>query len=161
MNHAFRAVTLSTLLALLPHAVPQAAQRSSTSVSELLNGSHTAVVAQVEDVVPQWRENEHGDRIIVSKILLRVEEALKGSPDSAQWIDVPGGTLDGLTLSVSSLPTLKPGERAVFFLERRAPGAPFEPFMRGQGILKLDENNVVRGTSIALAAIRAVAQGAN
>jgi hypothetical protein len=53
----------------------------------------------------------------VSRLQLQVDETLKGVPQPAVWVDMEGGTLDGLTLTVSSLPLIQPGERAVFFLE--------------------------------------------
>ena len=52
-------------------------------------------------------------------------------------LDLEGGTLDGFTLRVSSLPTLVPGERAVFFLDGGNGG--YHAHLKGQGILKLDE----------------------
>jgi hypothetical protein len=63
-------------------------------------------------------------------------------------------------LRVSSLPTLTPGERAVFFLDRMSDGT-FQPHLRGQGILKLDDQNFVKGTSLSLDEIRRVAASAN
>jgi hypothetical protein len=55
---------------------------------------------------------------------------------------------------------LTPGERAVFFLDRMSDGT-FQPHLRGQGILKLDDQNFVKGTSLSLDEIRRVAASAN
>ncbi len=94
--------------------------------------------------------------VIVSEILLEVEETLKGSPDRLVWLDLEGGTLGGITLRVSDLPEIKVGERGVFFLDRGS--ANFAPHLRGQGILKLDPQNIVTGSSLRLDDIRRMAR---
>jgi hypothetical protein len=67
-----------------------------------------------------------------------------------------GGTVDGLSMRVSSLPVLTPGERGVFFLERGKSGE-LRPHLRGHGILKLDAANRVKGSSLTLDDIRRMA----
>ena len=94
----------------------------------------------------------------VSRIQLQVEETLKGAGAETLRLDLDGGTIDGLTLRISGLPLLEPGERAVFFLDGTSSGA-FVPHLRGQGILRLDDQNVIRGTSLHLNDIRAKARG--
>jgi hypothetical protein len=46
------------------------------------------------------------------------------------------------------------GERAVFFLNRNPRSGRYEPHLRGQGILKLDEAENVKGSSLHLSTIR-------
>jgi hypothetical protein len=135
-----------------------AAQRGPASLDDRIIGSERVVVARARTVDARWEENAHGDRLIVSRYLLEVTETLKGVPSEVMWLDVEGGTLGGLTLRVSSLPRLEPGDRAVFFLEARADGV-FGPYLRGQGILRLDDQDMVRGTNLALADIRVRAFG--
>jgi hypothetical protein len=128
------------------------------SLDERIQGSQRVVVASARSVNASWRENTYGDRVIVSHVLLDVEETLKGPATSnAVWMDLEGGTLDGFTLRVSDLPTVEPGERAVFFLDQNEDGTT-SPHLRGQGILKLDGNNVVRGSSLHVEQIRNAAQ---
>ena len=140
---------------------PVLAQGQGAAFVALASGSQAIVVAQVDSVKPLWLENERGDRIIVSRLLLRVEETLKGEAAGLQWMDLPGGTIDGLTLHVSSVPTLSLCDRAVFFLEHRGSQALWSPRQNGQGILLLDENDTVRGTSLRLDDVRAVAGNGN
>lgn len=103
-------------------------------------------------------ENTYGDRLIVSRVLLDVEETLRGSvTGNALWMDLEGGTVDGITLRVSDLPELKAGERAVFFLDQGVNGVA-TPHLRGQGILKLGKDNVVSGSSLRLDDIRSLAR---
>ena len=145
----------ASALLLVTQAAPALAQPPS-SVPDRVRGSQRVVVATVEDVKSAWKTNEHGDQLIVSTVRLRVEEALKGKQEPAVSMEMLGGTVDGITLEVSSLPKMTRGERGVFFLEADAQGA-LVPHKRGQGILKLDEANRVRGTSLDLKQIREMA----
>jgi hypothetical protein len=113
------------------------------------------VVATPKSVNASWHENAFGDRLIVSRYVLQIHETLKGRPAQVVSLDMDGGTLDGFTLRVSSLPILEQGERAVFFLDSR--NGAYQSHLKGQGILKLDDQDVVRGSSLTLAEIRRVA----
>ena len=62
---------------------------------------------------------------------------MKGQPESALWLHIEGGTIGNLTLRVSDMPTLNPGDRAVFFTDPGPSGANV-PHLRGFGISKLD-----------------------
>lgn len=88
-----------------------------------------------------------------------MEEVVKGPAGPATLV-LEGGTVDGITLRVSSLPTLARGERAVFFLETGQDDGQFRPHLRGQGILKLDSSNRVPRSSLTLDEIRRLAQAA-
>ena len=105
----------------------------------------------------RYERNEFGDELIVTYAHLAVEEAIKGSTEDVT-LAVEGGTVDGMTLRVSDLPAVTKGERAVFFLK---PGRRGEhlPHLRGQGILKLDRENRVRGSDLRLEDIRRMARG--
>ena len=123
-------------------------------------GAERIVVASIERVRPQYQKNEFGDELIVSHAELRVSEVLKGPATTSEaiTIEVEGGTVDGITLSVSDLPAVAPGERAVFFLGRDRRGQTV-PHLRGQGILKLDAMDRVAGTSTTLADVRRAVSG--
>ena len=136
-----------------------AAQGPGTPLADRIRGARMVVVAAASTVTPRWQENAFGDRLIVSRVLLRVEETLKGMPQPTLALDLEGGTIDGVTLHVSNYPTLTPGERAVFMLDDEG-GGVYQAHLRGQGILKLDEKNVVRGSSLQLDEIRRVAASA-
>jgi len=127
-------------------------------LAERIQGAEVVVVATPTSVDPSWRENGFGDRLIVSRYLLQVHETLKGRPAQAMSLDLDGGTLDGMTLRVSSSPVLAPGERAVFFLD--GGNGAYHAHLKGQGILKLDDQDVVRGSSLTLGEIRRAAAAA-
>jgi hypothetical protein len=111
------------------------------------------VVATARSITASWRENEHGDRLIVSRVQLEVNETLKGAGKRTVWLDVDGGTLDGYTLRVSGLHMPEVGERAVYLLDR-GDNDVHVPHLRGLGILPLDDSDVVRGSNVHLNEIR-------
>jgi hypothetical protein len=116
-------------------------------------GARKVVVAKAVSVTPTWRTTAHGDRLIVSEVALQVEETLKGTPASLMWLEVEGGTIDGVTLAVSSHTPMKAGERAVFFLDETSSGLHL-PHLKGMGIMKLDANNRIQGGSLRLEEVR-------
>ena len=116
-------------------------------------GAGRIVVARVADVQAQFASNEFGDQLIVSTAQLEVSETLKGASASVLDVEYEGGTVGDLTLKVSDLPSLEPGERAVFFLDAGR-GASFLPHDRGRGILKLSETDEVENSSMTLSEVR-------
>ena len=137
-------------------SVAVASDGKPVPLSERIHGAGAVVVAKPTKVAASWRENAFGDKLIVSRFTLHVEETLKGTPAADLAFDLEGGTLDGMTLQVSSLPALALGERALFMLDA-APDGSLHPHLRGQGILKLDDQNFVKGSSLTLGEIRRVA----
>lgn len=158
INWLMRTVTHGLLVAFVAiGATPAMAQTRVASLEERFAGAEQVVVAEAQSVSGGWRQNEHGDRIIVSRVLLRVAESLKGGAARQMWLEIEGGTVDGITLEVSSLPLLKEGDRAVFFLN--ADRDVHRPFLKGQGILTLDDNEMVTGSSLHLNTIRRMSRG--
>jgi hypothetical protein len=131
----------------------------SVDVATRTKGSGRVVIATVADVQPRYDVNEHGDRIIVSQAYLAVEESLKGAPAQLLPVDIEGGTIGDVTLSVSDMPKLKKGDRAVFFLDARVTSAGAHRLHgRGLGVLKLDNSNHVAGTRVTLQDVKAAIQ---
>jgi hypothetical protein len=116
-------------------------------------------VGRVASSQSVWRVNEQGDRLIVSVLRVVASETLKGASESAIDVEVEGGTIGDLTLKVSDLPALVPGDRAVFYLRRNARGA-MVPHGRGEGVLKLDTSDRVPGTSLTLDEVRRTVRAA-
>jgi hypothetical protein len=122
-------------------------------------GAQSVVVAAVEQVQARFALNEFGDRLIVSDVTLRIEETLKGPRIGSAVVVVEGGTVGELTLEVSDLPAMHPGQRALFFLDR-APAGDHRPHGRGQGIVLLDARNRVTDSTVTLADLRRQIQSA-
>jgi hypothetical protein len=133
-----------------------AAGQQPATIEERARGAERIVVASISDIRAAYESNAYGDELIVSHASLTLEEVIKGNSDKAT-VAVVGGTVNGITLRVSSLPTLSPGERAVFFLNR-GPNGEYLPHLNGQGILKLDATNHVKGSSLSVDDIRRMAR---
>ena len=128
-----------------------AAQQLTVPAADRARGAEQVVVGHVSSVTPAWRDNDFGDRLIVSVVHVIVDETLKGSPQSA--VDVEVGTIGSLTLRVSDLDTFARGDRAVFYLQHNRRGG-LVPHRRGLGLQKLDSAGRVNGTSVTLDQIR-------
>ena len=138
--------------------VVTAADAPPVPLAERAAGAHTVVVARALSVEPRFQTNAHGDQLIVSTVLLQVEETLKGPAVETAWMEIEGGTLGGVTLRVSDLPEIRAGARAVFFFDPPRAGL-HRPHRRGLGILELDRRDVVRGSSLHLDEVRRVVGG--
>ncbi len=144
-------------LALLAVAGAATAQEQPVPLQARARGAEKVVVGRVASVAAAWQVNDFGDRLIVSVVRVTVDETLKGQTQQAVDVEVEGGTIGNLTLRVSDLTTFRPGERAVFYLTRSRRGT-LVPYMRGQGLLKLDGANRVAGSNTTLDQIRASAK---
>jgi hypothetical protein len=122
-------------------------------------GAGKVVVARISGVHSAFATNRFGDQLIVSNAVLEVLETLKGVPQAVTTVTVEGGTVGDLTLRVSDMHELKEGERAVFFLD--ADGAGHVPHGRGRGILKLDDDDKVKGSNLTLEHVKNAVRGAN
>ena len=142
---------LTAYLLALPLAA--AAQEAFVPLAERARGAEHVVVGRVVSVSGVWRENDFGDRLIMSVVRVSVDETLKGQQQPTVDVEVEGGTIGTLTLRVSDLAPLSPGDRAVFYLTRSRRG-PLVPHLRGQGLLKLDGSQRVIGASTTLDDIR-------
>jgi len=151
--------SLFASLGLLACAATVLAAATAADVTARARGADRVVVAEVTDVTPRFDVNEHGDRLIISRVLLQVEETLKGTASPIVEMDVEGGTIGDLTLKVSDLPVIRRGERGVFFLSAASAGV-HRPNGRGDGILMLDASNRVAGEALSLADVRAAVRSA-
>jgi hypothetical protein len=95
----------------------------------------------------------------VSTAVVEVEETLKGAAATTLQVEVEGGTVGDLTLKVSDLPSLAPGERAILFLDN-GNGNVQRPHERGRGILKLSREDRVDNSDITLADVRRLVRAA-
>jgi hypothetical protein len=129
----------------------------TTTIESQAREARRIVIAKVTHVQARFDTNQFGDRLIVSDLLVEVEETLKGAPSNVIQITIEGGTIGELTLNVSDLPAMKSGDRALFFLDEQAPGRHV-PHNRGLGILRVDRaGRVDAGTTLdeARRAVRA------
>ena len=132
------------------------AQDAPVPLADRTRGAERVVVGRVTAVNPMWQTNTFGDRLIVSIVSVAVDETLRGPVQPGVDVEIEGGTIGDLTLHVSDLESFVPGDRAVFYLTRGVRGA-LVPHLRGQGLLKLDRSDRVRGSTLTLADVRQAA----
>ena len=128
-------------------------------LSERARRAHQVVVGTVIDVAATFENTTGGDQLIVSYVTVRVDELLKGTSEPVLAVKLEGGTVADLTLTVSDMPVMDAQDRAVFFLDRVAPGQ-YLPRDRGLGVMKLDATNRVRASGLALEDIENVVRRA-
>ena len=116
------------------------ADDSSWPLSTRLRGAERVVVATVQQVSAKHGFNEYGDALILSEITLEVQESLRGDAQGTATFTLEGGTVGELTLRVSDLPTLVPGDRGVFALRRSPAGETWLPNGRALGIILTTED---------------------
>jgi hypothetical protein len=148
-----RRVAIAVALASCLVPMVAAAQQVAVPPSDRARGAEQVVVGHVSSVTPLWRDNDFGDRLIVSVVHVIVDETLKGSSQSAVDVEVEGGTIGSLTLRVSDLDTFARGDRAVFYLQHNRRGGLI-PHRRGLGLQKLDSAGRVYGSTVTLDHIR-------
>jgi len=117
------------------------------------------VVAMIVDVNSRFGTDRFGDQLIVSDVLLDISETMKGAHAPVATVTIEGGTVGDLTMRASDMPSFKPHDRAVFFLDRTPAGTLF-PHDRGLGILRLDTENRVDNSDLTLADVRRQVQQA-
>ena len=88
-------------------------------LEDLGRAGEVIVLGEVTAVDPGMSDD---GRIIVTRVTVRIERALKGGPRERVTLEIPGGTLGGTTLVASGAPRFTAGERVVLFLEPQAGG---------------------------------------
>ena len=124
-----------------------------TTIAARTQGAGRVVVATVLDVQSRFATNQFGDQLILSDLVLEVAETLKGPAVPTVDLTVEGGTVGDLTLKVSDLPSFKPGDRGLFFLDAGANGR-LRPHDRGRGLLKVSPAGLIEGSSVTLDTVR-------
>lgn len=152
--------TPSMILALLlTSTIASASADPQVDLPAQAKGARRVVVATVTDVQSSFGVNDHGDQLILSHVSVRVDETMKGPHEGTTVVTLEGGTVGDLTLSVSDMPEMTKGERAVLFLDD-SPRNGQVPHGRGAGVMKLDGNGLVEGTDLTIDDIRAAVKAA-
>ena len=106
------------LLALAPaliHAQAAEPALGKLSLDQLTDRAAAIVVSTVTSRRSEW-ELYGASRLIITKVTMEVEQALKGSPPKTITIDVVGGTIGETTQRVFHVPEFRVGDRDVLFL---------------------------------------------
>ena len=125
----------------------------SPDIANRTRGAARVVLGRVLDVQSRFETNRFGDQLIISTLLVEVSETLKGRQAAMASVVIEGGTVGDLTLRVSDLPSMKAGDRAVFFLDAGTGGVE-QLHDRGRGVLKVTSDDRIEGATVSLADIR-------
>jgi hypothetical protein len=87
---------------------------------ELVRGSAAVVQGEVLKVESFW---DRAGRVIVSEVMVRVEEKVFGDTPSVVVVRTWGGTVNGYTVEAHGFPKFQPHERVVLYLEAERDGA--------------------------------------
>lgn len=129
-------------------------------VQTRMKGAPKISVGTVISKEPHWQQNESGANVIYTTVRIKVEEDLRGSHEDQIELEMEGGTINGLTYGVDSLPTLNVGERGVFVIDKKVDKtgrAKYSPHLKGYGILKLKADNRVENSTLRLEDLRRMA----
>jgi len=156
MRSVFKqALFLSAVLTAQPLTL--VAQSPRADLPDRIRGAERVVAGRVVSIDPVMQQNEFGDILIVSRTTVEIEETFKGPAAATLVLEIEGGTIGDQTLMVSDIEPLGVGDRGVFIVGRTSTGA-FVPYLRGQGLLKLDSENQVSGEPWSLGDIRSAAR---
>ncbi len=89
----------------------------------LASESDIVIRGTVTSVTPLVAANVSGRNLIYSDIVVNVTKSLKGNVDLAPFsLRVPGGTVNGVKLEVSTAPIFKTGEEIILYLQKQKSG---------------------------------------
>lgn len=127
-------------------------------LSELLSAD-AAVAATVTKTYTHAGTNSFGDQLILTRVTLRHDMVIKGRPPLV--LEVPGGTLNGITMQASETPTVHVGDHGVFLTKNGK-------LYGHHSMLVLDDVRCVslrctgghiRGSAMTLSRIKEIASG--
>lgn len=132
----------SCLLAAAACGLMASSTRATTVVppdfDSLVKNADYVVRAVVKSVNSEYRNTPHG-RAIFTKVELQVLETITGTPPSPLVLEMLGGTVDGVTLTVDGTPKFHVGDEDILFVQNN--GRQYYPLvgiMNGKYPIKRD-----------------------
>ena len=128
-----RFVPFAVLALLVTAGVAQSTTVIPPTFDQLVSGAQSVFVAEVIAVRAVWRDNPQG-RSIKTLVTFRVEEVWKGQASPVTQLEFLGGTIDDVTMKVHGVPSFRPGQRDVLFVENGSIRmvSPLVGFMHGR-----------------------------
>jgi hypothetical protein len=106
------------------------------TLDDLVEKSGRIVVGKCISRDSRWNDR---NTLILTTARIAVSESLKGSSDGFVNVVNVGGTLDGITQTVSGMPVLEPEEEVLLFLEPSKNGH-WQPLGMSQGKFRILRN---------------------
>src|SRR5947199_8945608 len=97
-----------------------------TSFDDLVGQAEMIFQGTVTDVRSEWT-GEGAQRHIMSYVVVKVEEAIKGNPGASVTLRMLGGTVGAETMEVADAPKFKVGDRDICSVENN--GTQFIPIV--------------------------------
>lgn len=94
---------------------PVAAVVAPVTFDELITKAEHIFLGRVVDSRARWDERRRGP-LIVTRVVFSVEAVYYGAQSTTTAVDIVGGTIDDVMLTVSDTPTFEVGDRDVLFV---------------------------------------------
>jgi hypothetical protein len=121
---------LRSLLPLLCVGLAVASVRATTVIpptfDQLVSDAELIFEGTVTDTRSEWI-GQGAERVIVTYVTFKIDDAIKGAPGGSYTIRMLGGTVDGETAEVADAPKFKAGDRDILFVEHN--GSQFVPLV--------------------------------
>ncbi len=132
-----RLVALSLVLLAVLAAVPAGASTFiALSRQELVSQSDAVIQGRVLKVSSFWGQE---GRVIMSEILVQVEEKIRGNAPTVVKVRTFGGTVDGYTVEAHGFPKMAVNDHVVLFLQNANETAEVTGYRQGQWRIVLDK----------------------
>ena len=159
MRGLFTSFVCALSVAVLPGFLLASPDAQPGQVAARAKRAERIVVARVSDVHASYGTNEYGDSLIISKVVLDVDETWKGPQSNVLTAEIEGGTVGDVTLQVSDMPELQQGQRGVFFLSHQGKDR-LVLHDRGHGHMKLESDDRIAGSPLKLADVKSLVSSA-
>jgi hypothetical protein len=121
---------LPSLLLTLCIGLAAASVRATTVIpptfDQLVSDAEVIFQGTVTDTRSEWT-GQGTERVIVTYVTFKIDDAIKGAPGGSYTIRMLGGTVDGETAEVADAPRFKAGDRDILFVEHN--GNQFVPLV--------------------------------
>jgi hypothetical protein len=121
---------LPSLLLTLSIGLAATSVRATTVIpptfDQLVSDAELIFEGTVTDARSEWT-GQGTERVVVTYVTFKIEDAIKGAPGGSYTIRMLGGTVDGETFEVAEAPRFKAGDRDILFVEHN--GNQFIPLV--------------------------------
>src|SRR5262249_9263656 len=131
-----KVIVLSLGLALLASIPGAATTVEKLTLDDLVQKSGRIIVGKCVSRHSHWNDR---NTLILTTARFAVSEPIKGSSDTFVDVVTVGGTLDGITQTVSGMPVFEPEDQALLFLEPSKNGY-WQPLGLAQGKFRILRN---------------------
>jgi hypothetical protein len=129
---------LTIVLILLATSQIAATTVEKFTLEDLVQKSSRIVLGKCVSTDSRWNAE---NTLILTTSRFAVSESFKGSTNGFITVTTVGGTLDGITQTVSGMPEFAPDEEVLLFLEPFK-GANWQPLGMSQGKFKISRNRL-------------------